>query len=365
MELENGEENIFEETHKPESNMQEEEESVFEDTSKPVRVVNTNPEDQVIEINIDGNDLEAVRQQIMNLAPMMGFEVERADIVRNSQEEQLDEMNQSTMESFRSTMTHDMRDEIKRMVQEQVQEELRRSSLASLNASQVLTTSAMEPEVKEDDVIHIGFSCDVCGVNPIRGVRFHSMIQRNYDLCAKCEKTNHTDHPMIRFRKNTHRGLAHGQDWHKLNKIMLRNETQARTGPAHHARGIDVINFFANGIANGFGRNNGNCPFRRENRWATCGQPTNTQTQNATQEPQAQTTTQAEAPRRHGLCHIRTRAQPTEITPPSVARHARFEEFRKVFTTANPDELNAFLIQNAGIKNENELYNLACSMFLN
>lgn len=36
-----------------------------------------------------------------------------------------------------------------------------------------------------------------------------------------------------------------------------------------------------------------------------------------------------------------------------------------MFTTANPDELNAFLVQNAGTKNENELYNLACSMFLN
>lgn len=217
----------------------------------------------------------------MHLAPMMGFEIERADIVRNSHEEKFDELNQSTVESFRSSMTHDMRDEIKRMVQEQVQEELRRSTLASLNASQVLTTSVAEPEAKEDDTVHIGFSCDGCGANPIRGVRFHSMIQRNYDLCAKCEKTNHTEHPMIRFRKNTHRGLAHGHDWHKLNKIMLRNETQARTtlgsGPInpHHARGLDVIKFFTNGIANGFGNNSGNCPFRRENRWATC-QPANT-----------------------------------------------------------------------------------------
>lgn len=373
MELENGEENIFEEA--PQGSNMEEEESVFQDTTNPVRVVNTNPEDQLIEINIDGNDLEAVRQQIMHLAPMMGFEIESAEIVKNSQEEKFDELDQSNAESFRSSMTNDMRDEIKRMVQEQVQEELRRSTLASLNASQVLTASVVEPEVKEDDTVHIGFSCDICGVNPIKGVRFHSMIQRNFDLCAKCEKTNHTEHPMIRFRKNTHRGLAHGKDWNKLNKIMLRNETQARTsigsGPSnpHHARGLDVIKFFTNGIANGFGQMNanGNCPFRRENRWSTCGQPNDTQTQAETtvQQP-TQETTQTEAPRtRPGLCHIRSRVQTTESTPTPVARHARFEEFRKVFTTANPEQLNAFLNQNAGLKNENELYNLACTMFLN
>jgi len=60
MELENGEENIFEEA--PQGSNMEEEESVFQDTTNPVRVVNTNPEDQLIEINIDGNDLEAVRE---------------------------------------------------------------------------------------------------------------------------------------------------------------------------------------------------------------------------------------------------------------------------------------------------------------
>jgi hypothetical protein len=54
----------------------------------------------------------------MHLAPMMGFEIESAEIVKNSQEEKFDELDQSNAESFRSSMTNDMRDEIKRMVQE-------------------------------------------------------------------------------------------------------------------------------------------------------------------------------------------------------------------------------------------------------
>ena len=355
MELENGEENIFEETI-PESRMQEEE-SVFEESSNPVRLVNSNPEDQLIEINIDGNDLEAVRAQIMQLAPMMGFEIERAEIVKHQAAEKQEELDQSTIESFRSSMTHDMRDEIRRMVQEQVQEELRRSSLVSLNASQIISSSVVEPEVKEDEEVHTGFTCDVCGVHPIRGVRFHSMIQRNFDLCSKCEKTNHTEHPMIRFRKNTHRGLSAGNDWSKLNRIMTRTEAQAQN--PIQARGLEVIQFLTNGIAGAI-NNQGNCPFRRNNRWANCSQPTSNQTEQPVQEAP-----QTEAPvSRPGLCHIRTRTQQSESTHTAAPIHPRFNEFKKVFTTAHPEQLNLFLNKNAGVLTENELYNQACSMFL-
>lgn len=120
----------------------EEEESVFEENPKPIyevggqshRLFSDNPDDSIIEINIDGHDLESVRSQIMNLAPMMGFQIEKAEIVHKSSGDRLDELNQSNVDSFRSYMSNDMRDEIKRMVQEQVKEELKRST-ASLNTS--------------------------------------------------------------------------------------------------------------------------------------------------------------------------------------------------------------------------------------
>jgi hypothetical protein len=373
--VENGDENIFEEKG---SSKIEEEETVFaetesqNETGNPIRIVNTDSEDQLIEIKIDGSDLEAVRAQIMHLAPMMGFEIERAEIIPNvpqENEEEKVEQNFSTLDSFRSTMSIDMRDEIKRMVQEQVQEELRKSSLVSLNGSQVLTTSAVQPEEKteeeENQEVHIGFSCDGCGVNPIKGVRFHSMVQRNFDLCSNCEKTTHHEHPMIRFRKNTHRGLAHGRDWEKLNKIMNRNETSRQTFISHPMqRGADVIKFFTNGIANGFSRNPSNCPFQRSNRWEKCVAPSQANTCPAKNVETPVETPKTEEVRRPGLCHIRTRVF-GETAPVQVPRHGRFEEFRKVFTTANPEELDAFLHKNAGLKSENELYNLACTMFLN
>lgn len=82
---EEGDANISEEA--PVEPVEEEEETVFEETACPVKIKNTSPNDQFVEINIDGNNLEAVRQQVIELAPLMGFEVEKADIVHNNTQE--------------------------------------------------------------------------------------------------------------------------------------------------------------------------------------------------------------------------------------------------------------------------------------
>lgn len=214
----------------------------------------------------------------------------------------------------------------------------------------------MQEESQEQE-IHHGFTCDVCGVSPIKGVRFHSLSQRNYDICSNCEKHHHTEHPMIRFRKNSHRGLAHGHDWNKLQKIMQRNDGVRRTtsGPNPVA---DVINFFTSGLSNGFARQantENRCgAFQRRNTNGFATPNTATPANNVA----------APAPRAN-LCHIRPRAEAPVETQASVPRHARFEEFRKVFTTAIPQDLDAFLHKNVGKMDENALYNLACSMFLN
>jgi len=37
------------------------------------------------------------------------------------------------------------------------------------------------------DVIHQGYQCNLCEMDPIRGIRFWSMTKENYDLCIDCE----------------------------------------------------------------------------------------------------------------------------------------------------------------------------------
>ena len=78
-----------------------------------------------------------------------------------------------------------------------------------------------------------------------------------------------------------------------------------------------------------------------------------------------------EKKRGRGLCHIRTRATPVEVTEtkpaeePKVERHPRFEEFKKVFTNTCPDQVDKFLRDNNGVTDDNELYNKAIAKFLN
>ena len=44
------------------------------------------------------------------------------------------------------------------------------------------------------DVVHPGVTCDECGMNPIRGIRYKSATKPDWDLCIDCEaKSGHSD----------------------------------------------------------------------------------------------------------------------------------------------------------------------------
>jgi len=353
--IEEGQENIVEEVvaevpvpEEPETI----EESVFEQPEEPVvqKIVNTSENDVVLDIKIDGNNLEAMREQINMMAPLLGFEVEKAEIVNNNtQDAPVEEP--SFMESSRSTMSNDMRGEIERMIQRRVQETV---SQMSLNTSQIESIRATEvpntTEPAEDQTVHTGFTCDGCGVNPIVGTRFHSLHERNYDLCENCEKTNHTDHPMIRFRKNTHPNLGTARGWHGINRIMQKNQNGGRQG---HCGRRGFGNFFS-----GQG-----CPVRGQ---GPVGQVFNAIRQNMKKVAEANKT------RGRGMhknmCHIRVRTpeEPVPAPPaePKPETHPRLNEFKKVFTSASAEVLNDFLMANKAIKDDNELYNLAIAKFL-
>merc|ERR1712032_1230494 len=165
------------------------------------------PNDLVLDIKIDGNDLEAAKRMIQNVAPMMGFEVERAEILSNNMPEE------SQLDTERSNISTDMRDEIRSMIDARVKEQLN-ESLSNLNLS------TQEEETKpKNQAVHHGIICDVCKVSPIKGIRFKSLIKEDYDLCEKCEKTNNVDHPMIRFRKPVaKRAFCLNRHWKKYSQ---------------------------------------------------------------------------------------------------------------------------------------------------
>ena len=50
-----------------------------------------------------------------------------------------------------------------------------------------------------DDPRHEGVSCDICGSQPIVGVRFKCLVCKDYDLCSSCVKKrmHNSEHEMM------------------------------------------------------------------------------------------------------------------------------------------------------------------------
>ena len=137
---------------------------------------NTSPQDVIVDVKIDGSNLEETKKLIENIAPQLGFEVESAEI-RGKDESPVSD--------------------VEELIKKEVSEQLNKS-LSQMNLSQI----SDEPKVfvPSTDSIHRGITCDICSMNPIIGIRYKSLIREDYDLCENCEKENDVDHPMIRMR---------------------------------------------------------------------------------------------------------------------------------------------------------------------
>ena len=64
--------------------------------------------------------------------------------------------------------------------------------------------SKLYNDIKNNDQpIHNGIKCNICGTNNIRGIRYKCSICDNYNLCEKCEEnSNHDDdHILLKLRK--------------------------------------------------------------------------------------------------------------------------------------------------------------------
>jgi len=55
------------------------------------------------------------------------------------------------------------------------------------------------------EVVHENFICDGCNMNPIKGIRYMSTVNSNYDLCENCERNGvHAGIPLLKIRKPEH-----------------------------------------------------------------------------------------------------------------------------------------------------------------
>eukprot|EP00475_Leptophrys_vorax_P024761 TRINITY_DN3425_c0_g1_i1.p1 TRINITY_DN3425_c0_g1~~TRINITY_DN3425_c0_g1_i1.p1 ORF type:complete len:268 (-),score=76.53 TRINITY_DN3425_c0_g1_i1:628-1431(-) len=67
----------------------------------------------------------------------------------------------------------------------------------------------------KDDKHHV--TCDVCGVDPVVGVRYECTVCYNFDMCESCEasKKHNQAHPLVIFRDPDANGLQRVKDFVK------------------------------------------------------------------------------------------------------------------------------------------------------
>lgn len=61
------------------------------------------------------------------------------------------------------------------------------------------------------DVYHLGFSCHLCGVCPIKGARFKCLQCQDFSLCEDCEDSNEHEHVLLKLRMPEESGVAMGK----------------------------------------------------------------------------------------------------------------------------------------------------------
>jgi hypothetical protein len=77
------------------------------------------------------------------------------------------------------------------------------------------TAAVSEPSQQQ---VHLGVTCDGCGMDPIVGIRFRCTVRHNYDLCATCEAQDTTGLPMIKIynaQDTTGQPAFHGHPFHQ------------------------------------------------------------------------------------------------------------------------------------------------------
>mgnify|MGYP000850438628 FL=1 len=72
---------------------------------------------------------------------------------------------------------------------------------------------AKKPEVSKP--VHYRVTCDVCGVNPIVGVRYKCSVLEDYDLCENCEAVVDHPYPLLKIKNDSQ---------HPIQVITILNE---------------------------------------------------------------------------------------------------------------------------------------------
>ena len=69
-----------------------------------------------------------------------------------------------------------------------------------LESSKIQQKTKINKTNPKNNYIHKNYECDVCKMHPIKGIRYHCLECKDYDLCEKCEEKVNHEHPLYKIK---------------------------------------------------------------------------------------------------------------------------------------------------------------------
>ena len=69
-----------------------------------------------------------------------------------------------------------------------------------LESSKIQQKTKINKTNPKNNYIHKNYECDVCKIHPIKGIRYHCLECKDFDLCEKCEEKVNHEHPLYKIK---------------------------------------------------------------------------------------------------------------------------------------------------------------------
>ena len=71
-----------------------------------------------------------------------------------------------------------------------------------LESSKIQQKTKINKVNPTNNYIHKNYECDICKMHPIKGIRYHCLECKDYDICEKCEEKFSHQHPLYKVKND-------------------------------------------------------------------------------------------------------------------------------------------------------------------
>jgi len=137
-------------------------------------------------IKIDSNNLGNIDSSEINLIKFDKYN-SNSFVFEENKEIEEDEFNKN-IENIISSNIDNIKDDIIHSI--------------LLESSKIQQKTKINKVNPTNNYIHKNYECDICKMHPIKGIRYHCLECKDYDICEKCEEKFNHPHPLYKVKND-------------------------------------------------------------------------------------------------------------------------------------------------------------------